>query len=48
MISASSGQDVVVLDVELDVGTLQRRFDEEYGEGVVRVLSALFPVSSGD
>jgi hypothetical protein len=48
MISASSGQDVVVLDVELDDGTLQRRFDEEYGEGVVRVLSALFPVSSGD
>lgn len=48
MISASSGQDVVALDVELDDGPLQRRFDERYGEGVVRVHSALFPVSPGD
>jgi len=48
MISASSGQDVVDLDVELDDGTLQRRFEEEYGEGVVRVHSALFLLSPGD
>ena len=45
-ISASSGHDVVELDVEYDDGSLQQRFDQRYGEGVVRVHSALFPVES--
>ncbi|MGN6574540.1 MAG: hypothetical protein ACTHKG_02530 [Nocardioides sp.] len=48
MFSASASHDVVDLDVEFDDGSLQRRFDEEYGEGVVRVHSALFPLSPGD
>jgi hypothetical protein len=48
MLTASARGDVVTLDVDFDDGTLQRRFDEKYGEGVVRVLSALFPVSPGD
>jgi hypothetical protein len=43
MMSASSGHDVVEVDVEYDDGSLQRAFDERYGEGVVRVHSALFP-----
>jgi hypothetical protein len=45
MMSASSGRDVVDLDVVFDDGSLQRRFDEEYGAGVVRVHSAIFPVT---
>jgi hypothetical protein len=48
MLTASASHDVVDLDVEFDDGSLQRRFDDEYGEGVVRVHSALFPVSPGD
>jgi hypothetical protein len=48
MITASASHDVVDLDVEFDDGSLQRRFDEEYGEGVIRVRSALFPLSPGD
>ena len=44
MLSASSGRDVVDLDVEYDDGSLQRVLDERYGAGVVRVHSALFPV----
>jgi hypothetical protein len=48
MLTVSARDGVVALDVDFDDGTLQRRFDEEYGEGVVRVLSALFPVSPGD
>ena len=44
MISASSGHDVVEVDVEYDDGSLQRALDERYGEGVVRVHSALFPL----
>jgi hypothetical protein len=36
---------VVELDVTYDDGSLQRRFDERYGVGVVRVHSAIFPVT---
>lgn len=43
-----SSVDVVRGEVELGVivdgGSLQRRFDERYGEGVVRVVAALQPV----
>lgn len=45
MMTASSGRDVVELDVAYDDGSLQRRFDERYGAGVVRVYSAIFPVT---
>ena len=45
MISASSARDVVEVDVTYDDGSLQRRFDERYGVGVVRVHSAIFPVT---
>lgn len=45
MLTASSGRDVVDLGVEHDDGSLQRRLDEKYGEGVVRVHSALVPVN---
>ena len=45
MMTASSGRDVVDLEVAYDDGSLQQRFDEAYGEGVVRVSSAIFPVS---
>jgi hypothetical protein len=45
MMAASSGRDVVELDVAYDDGSLQRRFDDRYGAGVVRVHSAIFPVT---
>jgi hypothetical protein len=45
MLTASSSRDVVDLDVAYDDGSLQRRFDAKYGEGVVRVHSAIFPVT---
>jgi hypothetical protein len=45
MMTASSGRDVVELDVAYDDGSLQRQFDERYGAGVVRVHSAIFPVT---
>jgi hypothetical protein len=41
----SSGRDVVDLEVLHDDGSLQRRVDRRYGRGVVRVHSALVPVS---
>ena len=41
MLSAGSGRDVVELQVIYDAGTLQDGFDGEYGQGVVRVSSAL-------
>jgi hypothetical protein len=42
-LSASSGHGVVRLEVIHDDGSLQARFDEEYGDGVVDVSSALTP-----
>jgi hypothetical protein len=47
MITASSGHDVVDLDVAYDDGSLQRQLDAKYGAGVVRVHSAIFPVTGG-
>jgi hypothetical protein len=43
MLSTSRGEDRVDLAVVHDDGSLQRALDEEYGEGVVRVTSALVP-----
>lgn len=45
MLFLSSGRDVVDMTVTYDDGTLQQRFDERYGAGVVRVESALVPLS---
>jgi hypothetical protein len=47
LLAASAGHDVVDLDVAYDDGSLQRRFDADYGAGVVRVHSAIFPVTDG-
>ncbi len=41
MIFSDAGRDVVDLHVVHDDGSLQRRMDEKYGAGVVRVDSAL-------
>jgi hypothetical protein len=43
MLTSSAGFDVVDLRVVYDDGSLQRRMDERYGKGVVRVSSALAP-----
>jgi hypothetical protein len=43
MLSAGGSLDVVALEVIYDDGTLQAGFDRRYGEGVVKVSSALSP-----
>lgn len=45
-LGSSADFDQVTLDVVHDDGSLQRRFDEQYGAGVVRVHSALVPLTS--
>lgn len=48
VLGASSGQDLVDLDVILDEGdALQKEYDAKYGKGVVRVTSALKPSPPG-
>ncbi|MBA2464456.1 MAG: hypothetical protein H0V42_05710 [Nocardioidaceae bacterium] len=44
MLFSDAGRDVVDVQVIHDDGSLQRRMDEEYGPGVVRVESALVPL----
>ncbi|MGI8900946.1 MAG: hypothetical protein ACR2HA_08440 [Nocardioides sp.] len=41
ILSSDAGRDVVNVQVVHDDGSIQRRMDEEYGAGVVRVDSAL-------
>jgi hypothetical protein len=43
LLAGSSGFGVVDVTVVHDDGTLQRRLDEKYGAGLVRVTSALQP-----
>jgi hypothetical protein len=43
MLFSSSGRDAVEVTVVHDDGSLQRRLDEQYGAGLVRVTSALQP-----
>lgn len=43
ILTTSGGQDVVRVDVVHDDGSLQAWVDEEYGDGVVEVTSALVP-----
>jgi hypothetical protein len=43
LLSSGSGRGVVDVTVVHDDGSLQRRLDEEYGAGLVRVSSALLP-----
>jgi hypothetical protein len=45
-LSAGGTRDYVTLEVIYDDGTLQDQFDERYGEGVVRVSSALRPYAN--
>lgn len=46
MLGSSAGFDAVDLRVVHDDGSLQERMDERYGEGAVRVASALVPPST--
>src|SRR5205807_430991 len=43
ILSSDSGRDAVEISVVHDDGSLQRRVDERYGPGLVRVRSALLP-----
>jgi hypothetical protein len=43
VLTAGGGHDYIPLGVIYDDGTLQRQFDKQYGEGVVKVSSALSP-----
>jgi hypothetical protein len=48
MLTSSAGFDVVDLSVVYDDGSLQRRLDDRYGKGVVRVSSALAPLAHAE